>query len=172
MFYMGIFGLNSKTGDAAVFLSHHSGVSNMHPSQPIELIMHNDDGKLEIKVRFSKKLSVYLPYNKIIGIIKTTQTEIKEKGKSVLGRAALGGVLLGPLGAIIGGVSGTGTKKKTAINYVVVINYKPDLENEDTKVLCFAYMPGNVWGLGKFIKMIKDKAGILEISSNGEEVIL
>lgn len=168
---MGIFGLKSKTGDAAVFLSHHSGVLGI-ASQPIELIMHNDDCRLEVRVRFFKKPSVYLPYDKIVGIIKTTQTEIKEKGKSVLGRAALGGVLLGPFGAVIGGISGTGSKKKTTINCVVVINYKPDLESEDTKVLCFTYIPGNVPGLGKFIKMVKDKAGILEISSSNEKVIL
>jgi len=35
------------------------------------------------------------------------------KDKSVIGRAIVGGLLLGPVGAIVGGMSGIGTKTKT-----------------------------------------------------------
>jgi len=165
---MGIFGLKSKTGDAAIYLPHHSGVPNFSPGHPSELILHDNVGKLEIRARFSKVLSAYLPYNKIVGVAQTTEKEIREKGKSVIGRAAIGAVLLGPLGAIVGGISGTGKKEKSKTKFYVIINYKPDLESEDIKVLCFTNMPGNVWGLGKFINMIKERAGILESSIQSE----
>lgn len=44
--------------------------------------------------------------HKIIIEDKTT-----EKDKSIVGRAVVGGLLLGPVGAIVGGMTGIGTKK-------------------------------------------------------------
>ena len=41
--------------------------------------------------------------------------ETIEKDKSVIGRAIVGGLLLGPVGAIVGGMSGIGTKKETKV---------------------------------------------------------
>jgi hypothetical protein len=38
--------------------------------------------------------------------------EITEKDKSVIGRAVIGGVLLDPVGAVVGGMSGLGTKQE------------------------------------------------------------
>jgi hypothetical protein len=41
---------------------------------------------------------------------------VESKDKSVIGRAIVGGILLGPLGAIIGGASGIGEKVKTLMH--------------------------------------------------------
>ena len=38
--------------------------------------------------------------------------EIKHKNKSVVGRAVVGGLLLGPVGAVVGGMSGLGQKEE------------------------------------------------------------
>jgi hypothetical protein len=157
---MGIFGLKSKTGDAAVNLQYHSGIPNFPLGWPSELILHDEEKRLEIRTRLSKVPSAYLLYDKIVGVAQTTEKEIEEKSKSVLGRAAIGGVLLGPVGALVGGMSGTGKKEKSKTTFLVIINYRPDAENEDIKVLSFTYLPGNVWGLGKFINMLKERAGI------------
>jgi len=37
---------------------------------------------------------------------------VKEEDKSVVGRAVVGGLLFGPLGAVVGGMSGVGKKEK------------------------------------------------------------
>ncbi|MCL2651143.1 MAG: SHOCT domain-containing protein [Candidatus Azobacteroides sp.] len=42
--------------------------------------------------------------------IENQEQIIVKKNKSVVGRAVVGGLFLGPLGALIGGMSGTGTK--------------------------------------------------------------
>lgn len=39
-----------------------------------------------------------------------THTETEQRDKSAIGRAAVGGALLGPLGAVVGAASGIGTK--------------------------------------------------------------
>lgn len=49
--------------------------------------------------------------------------ETIEKDKSVIGRAIVGGLLLGPVGAIVGGMSGIGTKQETKI----IKNEKEDI---------------------------------------------
>lgn len=73
-----------------------------------------------ILITGNKKLpEVALPFSQIIsfGTIK----EDDFQNKSAIGRAAVGGLLLGPLGAMVGAVSGTGQKKKQKA--YLVINY-------------------------------------------------
>lgn len=48
-------------------------------------------------------------------------TETEEENKSVIGRAIVGGLLLGPVGAVVGGISGTGKKEKN--HYFLRITY-------------------------------------------------
>lgn len=55
---------------------------------------------------------IHLPLNKLTHVSLETEQEIIEKNKSVVGRAAVGTLIAGPLGAIVGGMSGIGTKKK------------------------------------------------------------
>jgi hypothetical protein len=58
-----------------------------------------------------------------VAVVKSEQ-EIIEKGKSVVGRAVLGTLLLPGLGTIIGGISGVGTKKKGGqTNHYLILNY-------------------------------------------------
>lgn len=38
--------------------------------------------------------------------------QLGTEDKSVIGRAVVGGLLLGPLGAVVGGISGVGSKTK------------------------------------------------------------
>ena len=67
-------------------------------------------------------------------IHKTQLLQIKrfvqnsEEEKSILGRAAVGGLLLGPAGAVVGGLSGTGKKTKT-IYYLTIKYWDKDLNS-------------------------------------------
>lgn len=66
-----------------------------------------------------KKPIVHLPLNKLLGVKLESEQEIIEKSKSVVGRAAIG-LVAGPLGAIIGGMSGIGKKKKKGKEKVIL----------------------------------------------------
>lgn len=60
-------------------------------------------------------------------------TETIKKDKSVIGRAVVGGLLLGPIGAVVGGISGMG--KKEIYHYYLLITYGAD----DNTVLLKSY---------------------------------
>lgn len=74
-----------------------------------------------IKDVLSKK-DATLSLNQITNVFYGTETEIIEKNKSVLGRAAIGS-LFNPLGAVIGAVSGVGTKRKKVNHTYLIIYY-------------------------------------------------
>jgi hypothetical protein len=61
--------------------------------------------------------------SQIIDLKTTTRAELVNLDKSVIGRAAVGGLILGPLGAIIGGMSGVGSKEKLKDVSYLIINY-------------------------------------------------
>lgn len=65
--------------------------------------------KTGISLYADKQDSINLHYSQIAAVTFLEATKQKEKKKSVLGRALIGGVLLGPLGAVVGGISGTGS---------------------------------------------------------------
>lgn len=82
---------------------------------------------LEDKLTFRKTVVkdspvVSLSYDQITETGCYTEKEIIEKSKSVVGRAVVGS-LFGPLGAIIGGLSGTGTNKRVKTDLFYTISY-------------------------------------------------
>ena len=58
----------------------------------------------------------------LISIDFADQTQLLKQNKSVIGRAIVGNLLMGPMGAIIGGLSGTGSKS-AKIDSFLVINF-------------------------------------------------
>lgn len=88
------------------------------PSGNAQILLHTHGIRIMIGLFF------YPIHNsQIINIQKTTSTEIAKTNKSVIGRAVVGGLIMGPLGAVVGGISGTGTKDKLQINQCVIINF-------------------------------------------------
>ena len=59
----------------------------------------------------------------IIDTIVASEAEIIEKDKSVIGRGAIGMIAFGPVGALLGGMSGIGKKNKKSNSYYYVISY-------------------------------------------------
>lgn len=71
-----------------------------------------------------EKILNFISYKDIESIEVNKEIKQTEKDKTVVGRALLGGILLGPVGAIVGGMSGIGTKKKIQEDFYLVINLK------------------------------------------------
>lgn len=86
----------------------------------------------------SRKKSYNIKYENIkkVELLK----QIEEKDKSVIGRAIVGGVLLGPVGAVVGGMSGLGTKQKKDFYLKITTN---------SQELFFKTLNGAEFDLGK-----------------------
>lgn len=75
--------------------------------------------------------------------IENKEAIFETKSKSVIGRAVIGGLILGPVGALVGGVSGIGDKKKkiSDIDNILYISYE---ENEKEYEILFS-VPDNYY---------------------------
>jgi hypothetical protein len=54
-------------------------------------------------------------------IVAVESSEIVDKGKSIIGRAVAGGLIAGPAGAVVGGLTGLGTTKVEEDVYSILI---------------------------------------------------
>lgn len=79
------------------------------------------DDHLEIKDML--KHSASLKYSQITDIFYGAETEITQISKSSIGRALAGGLLFGGVGAIVGSVSGIGTKEKKERHFYFIVSY-------------------------------------------------
>ncbi|MCL2492537.1 MAG: hypothetical protein FWF33_00635 [Clostridiales bacterium] len=115
----------------------------------LNVILSYDDTGLRITDAHKKSdIAVVVPYSKITFVRYYSTTEIKkeieyqQKNKSVVGRGIGGGILFGPVGAIVGGMSGLGTKtkvKKTKTkitDYYFIVNYRPQ-PDQNPQVIAF-----------------------------------
>jgi len=97
------------------------------------------DGSLEINTG-SYKTSAILTKNRLkVIVIEKIDELFHKKNKSVIGRAVFGGLLLGPLGALVGGMSGLGekeVKQKLLADYLVSFKID-DEESNNEKILLF-----------------------------------
>lgn len=100
-----------------------------HPPATSHLHLFVLDEKLVME---EKGIALELPFERVQSAVALSKTDLLTKDKSVLARGVVGGVLLGPLGAIIGGMTGIG-KKKIKGSFLVV-NYTPS-GSENTEVL-------------------------------------
>lgn len=121
---MGLFGTNYSAEYNDVY-SNFKHISGLPCSEGTAVTLHFCPryGRIEIEERFGTKNSYNLAFEKLTNIGILTDREILEKQKSVVGRAVVGGLLLGPLGSIVGGMSGIGSKKKSTLRNFLVINY-------------------------------------------------
>lgn len=80
------------------------------------------DDHLNIKVCLGKQEAT-LNYSQITDVFYGLETEVTQVSKSVIGRAVAGGLLFGGVGAVVGGISGTGTKAKKEHHFYFIISY-------------------------------------------------
>lgn len=101
---------------------------------------------LEIKVDYvftSTRIGIFPEQIDFI-VIEPQKQIVEKKGKSIVGRALVGGILLGPVGAIVGGMTGIGNKevKMTQVDNILSIKLNnPDsiltfsVDNKDFKAV-------------------------------------
>lgn len=73
---------------------------------------------------------VILKVKSILSTEYLTEKEIIEKSKSVVGRASAGALLFGPVGALIGGMSGVGKSQKQKSHTYYIIHFMNSQEKE------------------------------------------
>lgn len=109
----------------------------------------------------SKKGKFEIPNERITKYAKLTEQDIKHIDKSVIGRAVVGGVLLGGLGAIVGGMSGIGSKTKTKTREYFVINFTD--KNGETAAISFESNLNIDHFVSKFSETLNRSKGIEKV---------
>ncbi len=162
---MGLFGKKNKDGNRSVNLSYIDGVEGYNKGTAIALSIDNENQCLTVKPRVFKNPPVHLKFEQITGVNVVSEKDIIEKSKSTVGRAIVGGVLLGRLGAIIGGMSGIGNKQKSETHYYMVVNYMS--RDREVKVLSFEIVGASLhWA--SFVEELRTKINTKNIDENTE----
>lgn len=97
--------------------------------------------------------------------------ELREKQKSVIGRAVAGGLLLGPVAAIIGGLSGVGTKKVEADEQIVSIDFIGHDGEERTAVFIDRNKSGIGMSYKEFVSELNRKISHTAVATNDSQKI-
>lgn len=133
--------------------NHGENLITKIPSGKVKVILHTHG------MQVVKGFSFYPIHNsQIISLKQTSQEELSKTDKSVIGRAVVGGLILGPLGAIVGGMSGIGNKEKLKNKHYLVINYW-DNETKSAQTLLIS---GNKTLITAFIEKNKKEKLINE----------
>lgn len=143
-----------RNKNTSVKLRYLDGINQYTRNSIVKLTLDDEKECLDINVILDKKPVIHLNYNQIIAVNYFSKEEIIRKRKSVAGRAMIGGILLGQLGAIIGGMSAINDKEKTDYDFFAVINYKSSVG--EIKVLNFQVLEGSS-GWNKFLKELNSK---------------
>lgn len=100
-----------------------------------------------------KAESVYLNYSQVRNFRFVNQTLAVQRKKSVVGRAVIGGLLFGPVGAVVGGISGTGKKVSNEVKKCFVIEYiSQDGEKRSLSLDCCGFCPSEIEELSTLLE--------------------
>ncbi len=124
----------SIISDAFKLVEAHA---NLQPDLMYDVALY--DNHLTIKMPLGKQETI-LNYSQITDVFYGLQTEVVNVSKSTIGRAVAGGLLFGSIGAVVGGISGTGTKDKKERHFYFIISYTSSngedkfIQFEDTRL--------------------------------------
>ncbi|WP_144940117.1 hypothetical protein [Paenibacillus sp. 32O-W] len=109
----------SDSGAISVFTAQH--VEGLGLSSNTNCDLYLFDEKLVID---SGGRKFEIPISRLRAAEYKSEKELKEKSKSVVGRAVIGTLLVPGLGTIVGGMSGIGNKKvKGDTNFYLILNF-------------------------------------------------
>ncbi|GEM_PF-2720831 len=134
---MGLLGNKNVDGTIETLVIHISGLEETFQEHH-EVYMIWDEN--EKKVMFQNKIykvfnkipkgatlrTMYLRIDEIKRVEIVSSVEISKRGHSVGGRAIIDDLLIGPLGAIVDGISGISNTENGVIKYFMVFNYDED----------------------------------------------
>ena len=126
---MGLFSKKEVTSEYFVLLCDVGKLGKGNATK-VELF----EDHLELS-NLTQKSPISLKYDQITDIKYTNEIETVEKEKSVIGRAIVGKMLFGDIGAQVGGMSGLGTKSQKEKHTIFAISYTS--KNGDESVLLF-----------------------------------
>lgn len=115
---MGLFNKVTLIGN------HIDGIDIFNENELIQAILENEE--ITFRSVDDKKKTAKLSISKINGVRIIDKQKTIEKDKSVVGRAIAGSLVAGPLGTIVGGMSGIGKKAKKKKYRVLAIVYDND----------------------------------------------
>ena len=150
-----------KNQDGEIYDNFTTGNSfgSIGGNQAVKGVLKNNC--LYIYSTYHPDVNVSLPYHKITNVEMTTDVTIIEKSKSVAGRAVIGGLILGPAGALFGGMSGIGTKQERIANNYILIRYKATPEAEEQGIL----LKYDIGATNKFVDTLRKKASVEDLKS-------
>lgn len=110
-----------------------------------------------------------VPLTNVIATVATTEKELVEKGKSAIGRGVAGGLLFGPAGLILGGLSGVGTKKGLQSSHLFIISYLSS-EGEIKNITLNTHKVSNAQVTNKFHRYVQKKLDRIQPSEKVAEI--
>lgn len=141
---MGLFDALLKPKEIEQFVFQHaSGLKFVDKDAFLNLNVENcitiSQGK------HKKKILETINYGEVIDVILLEEIENNDKNKSIIGRAIVGGLLLGPVGAVVGGMSGTSkTKTAKSVYYLQIL-----AKDEKDIILKPAFNSSNIAALAR-----------------------
>ena len=159
---MGLFSKKKKE-IGSIKLIYIDGIDRYIKNTDVSLNL--DDKKRCLVIKASNYPVVNINFEKLVAADIIHEKDIIETNKNSIGRAVVGGVLLGRLGAIIGGMSGSGTKQSSKLKTFLVINYKS--KDEEIKVISLE-IQNITMNMPKFINKLRENISI----DNKEEIYL
>ncbi|EPY2307080.1 hypothetical protein ACXATD_002751 [Clostridium sporogenes] len=161
---MGLFNRKNKEINP-INLVYIDGIDRYIKGATVSLSLDDKKRCLVIKDSKNNYPVVNISFEKLVAVDIVHEKDIIETNKNSVGRAMAGGILLGPLGAIVGGISGVGSKKNYKLRTFLVINYKS--KDEEIKVISFE-IKNITLSMPKFINKLRENIPI----NNDEEIYL